>query len=258
METTLKNKLENVKNRKIIMTVLLAVYWIGIFVLTHIPIPQVVYEAKVSDKTLHFVAYLIFTFLLCSAVSPNKKINWRKKTIWWLVLVMVAYAVIDEWLQQYIGRSTDLTDFFANMKGVATGLILLSFLEFKSCFIIVTGTSILCISTLAKENLGQLMPKLYSTFHLFGYSLFTQLWIWKLRQYRNKINLTQLKWIIIAYAFPLGFLTTVILTAKITDRYFELINMIIAFAAISATVIANAVALKLSNKQAAKANAKKY
>ena len=237
------------KNKKIIMTVLLAVYWIAIFILTHIPIPEVVYKADVSDKTLHFVAYLIFTFMLWVAVSPNKNIDWRKLTIWWVIFVLIAYGAIDEWLQQYVGRSTDLTDFYANMKGVAAGLILLSFLEFKSCFIIVAGTSILAISTLAKENLGELMPKLYSTFHLLGYSFFTQLWIWKLYQYRNKINLTQLKWIIIAYAVPLAFLATVILTTKLVGRYFELRNMIIAFAAISTTVAVNVLALALSNKE---------
>lgn len=244
------------KNKKIIMTILLAVYWIAIFILTHIPIPKVVYKADVSDKALHFVAYLILTFLLWATISPDKKINWRKLTIWWVILVLITYGAIDEWLQQYVGRSTDLTDFYANMKGVAAGLILLSLLEFNSCFIIVTGISILAISTLAKENLGELMPKLYSTFHLLGYGFFTQLWIWKLYQYRNKINLTQLKWIIIAYAFPLVFLAAVILTTKLTGRYFELRNMIVAFAAISTTVAVNVLALALSNKETPKANAK--
>ena len=244
------------KNKKIIMTILLTGYWIAIFILTHIPIPQIIYKANVSDKTLHFVAYLIFTFLLWAAISPDKKINWRKLTIWWVIPVLIAYGAIDEWLQQYVNRSTDLTDFFANMKGVAAGLILLSFLEFKSCFIMVTGISILAITTLAKENLGELMPKIYSTFHLLGYGFFAQLWIWKLCQYRNKINLTQLKWIILAYAFALGFLAAVILTAKLTGRYFELKNIIIAFAAISVTVAVNVLVLALSNKETAKANAK--
>jgi len=235
---------KNLKNKKLIITVLLAVYWIGIFILTHIPIPKVVYKAEVSDKTLHFVAYLIFTFLFWAALSPNKKINWHKKTIWWVIPVLITYGAIDEWLQQYVGRSTDLTDFFANMKGVATGIILLSFMEFMSCFIIVTGISILAITTLAKENLGELMPKFYSVFHLLSYGLFAQLWMLKLKQYRDKINLAKLKWIIIAYAFPLVFLAVVILTAKLIGRYFELINMIIAFAAISAITAANVLVFK--------------
>ena len=247
----MKTKLESMKNRKLIMIILLVTYWISIFILTHIPMPKIVYKAEVSDKTLHFVAYLILTFLFWAAYSPDKKIDWRKKTIWLVIPVLMAYGAIDEWLQQYVGRSTDLTDWFANIKGVAAGLILLSFLEFKSCFIVVTGTSIFAISTLAKANLGELMPKIYSIFHLLSYSLFAQLWIWKLRQYRDKINLTELKWMIFAYAFPLFFLAVVVLTAKLMGRYFELINMIIAFAAISAIMAANIIFLIQNNKRAA-------
>jgi len=243
------------KHKKIIMPTLMAGYWIAIFTLTHIPIPDVVYKARVSDKTLHFIAYLILTFLLWAAVSLDK-INWRKRTIWWVISVLIAYAALDECLQEYIGRSMDIADFFADITGVAAGLILLSFFDFKSCFIIVTGTSIFAISNLAKENLGELMPKTYSMFHLFGYSFFTQLWMWKLHQYRNEMKLTQLKWITIAYALPLGFLAAVIITAKSTERYFELKNMAIAFAAISAIVVANVLALALKNKAVAKADAK--
>lgn len=245
------------KNKKIIMTVLLAIYWIAIFILTHTPIPHVVYKADVSDKTLHFVAYLIFTFLLWAAVSSGKKIDWCKKTIWLIIPILVSYGAIDEWLQQYVGRSTDLADFYANMAGVTTGLVLLTLFDFKSCFIIVTGISILAISTLAKKNLGQLMPVLYSTFHLIGYGLFTQLWIWKLHQYRKKNNLTLLKCVIMAYVIPLVFLIAVILATKLMGRYFELRNMIIAFAAISIIVAINFLALVLSNKETVKATTAK-
>jgi hypothetical protein len=42
----------------------LVIYWITLVILSHIPIPQVVYRARVSDKWFHFLAYLNLIFLL--------------------------------------------------------------------------------------------------------------------------------------------------------------------------------------------------
>lgn len=88
--------------QKLIIIVLL-LYWPTIFVLTHIPIPQIVSEAQVSDKTLHLVVYLILVFLLWFAVSPDKKVNWSKAAIWWVLLITAGYGGIDEILQKYTG-----------------------------------------------------------------------------------------------------------------------------------------------------------
>ena len=76
-------------------------YWPGVFILAHIPIPQLVYKAQVSDKSLHFLAYLVLVFLLWFAISPNKKVNWRKAAVWWILFVVVLYGVVDELLQGY-------------------------------------------------------------------------------------------------------------------------------------------------------------
>ena len=50
--------------RRKLTVIVLALYWPSLFILAHIPIPKVVREADVSDKSLHFLAYLLLTFLL--------------------------------------------------------------------------------------------------------------------------------------------------------------------------------------------------
>ena len=43
------------RRQKILLTIS-AVYWVALLVVTHISIPKIVYQARVSDKWLHFLA----------------------------------------------------------------------------------------------------------------------------------------------------------------------------------------------------------
>lgn len=110
--------------RRKLTIISLLLYWSGVFILTYIPVPQLVYKAQVSDKSLHFLVYLVLVFLLWFAISPNKKVNWRKAAVWWVLFVVVWYGVVDEWLQSYVGRTCDIMDFFADLAGTLAGLIL--------------------------------------------------------------------------------------------------------------------------------------
>ncbi|MFQ6036326.1 MAG: VanZ family protein, partial [Sedimentisphaerales bacterium] len=153
-------------------------YWTALFILAHIPIPQLVRKADVSDKTLHFLAYMILSVLLFSAINPYKKVNWRKAAVWWVLLIIVWYGVIDEGLQSYVaGRSCDVMDFVANLAGTFTGAILLSVFTFWSVCLVVTGVTIFGLSNIARTNLADLLPGTNTAFHLFAYALFTLLWI---------------------------------------------------------------------------------
>ena len=106
--------------------ILLLFYWPGFFVFAHIPMPRLVNGAGFSDKILHFLAYLILVCLLWFAVSGDKQVNWRKGTAWWVLFIVVVYAIFDEWLQIYVaGRSCDVRDFFADLAGTLAGLILI-------------------------------------------------------------------------------------------------------------------------------------
>jgi len=213
----------------------LLVYWPGIFILEHIPIPRLVYKAQVSDKGIHFLAYLILVFLLWFAISPNKKVNWRKAAVWWVLLVVVWYGVVDELLQGYVGRSCDVMDFFANLVGTLTGLILFSFFTFWPVLLVVVGTTIFTLTNLTRANMANLLPITNAVFHLFAHGLFTVLWI----QYIHLFLPTKApkpKWLIVALALPMGFLLIVKLFSIIFGRDFVVRDIILSVAGITAVV----------------------
>jgi len=164
-------------NRQKVNIIVLIAYWGLIFFLSHIPIPKLVYRAQVSDKILHVLAYLILIFLLWFAISPNRRVDWRRATVWWILLVLVWYGAFDEWMQLYVGRQASVMDFLADISGVMAGLIVLSFFTFWPACLAVIGAAIFLLTNLAKTNPAELVPIANALFHLTAYSFFTVLWI---------------------------------------------------------------------------------
>jgi VanZ family protein len=215
----------------------LLVYWPGVFILAHIPIPfpQLVYKAQVSDKGLHFLAYLILTFLLWFAISPDKKVNWREAAVWWVLFVVVWYGVVDEVLQGYVGRNCDVMDFFADLAGTLAGLILFSFFTFWPVLLVVMGITIFTLTNFIRANLAELLPITNAIFHFFAYGFFTMLWL----QYIHLFLPTKApkpKWMIAALALPIGFLLTVKLFSVIFGKDFVAQEVIISVVGITAVV----------------------
>jgi len=222
-------------HRQKLTIISLLLYWPGIFILAHIPIPRLVYKAQVSDKGIHFLAYLILVFLLWFAISTNKKVNWRKAAVWWVLLVVVWYGVVDELLQGYVGRSCDVMDFFANLVGTLAGLILFSFFAFWPVLLVVMGTTIFTLTNLTRANMANLLPITNAVFHLFAHGLITVLWI----QYIHLFLPTKApkpKWLIAALALPMGFLLIVKLFSIIFGRDFVVRDIILSVAGITAVV----------------------
>lgn len=213
----------------------LLLYWPTIFVLAHIPIPQLVYKAQVSDKTLHLITYLVLVFLLWFAVSPEEKVNWHKAAVWWVLLITAGYGGVDELLQGCVGRSCDIKDFLANVVGVIGGLILFSFLTFQPALLAVTGITIFCLTNLARANLAELVPVTNAMFHLLAYAVFTMLWIRQIHPLLSKTS--KLKRLIIALAVPIGLLAVVKLFSVISGRYFTVFGVIISGTGIAAVAI---------------------
>ena len=215
----------------------LALYWPALFILTHIPIPRVVQEADVSDKSLHFLAYLILTFLLWSVVSSDQKVNWRRVSPWLVLFVILVYGILDEWLQSYVaGRSSDIRDIFADMAGVFTGLILSSFLTFWPAGLLVVATFIFGITNVTRANLADLLPFTNAVFHFLAYAILTFLWIQCMHLFLAA-KAPKTKWLILALAGPTGFLTIVIFFSVIAGKDFAFIDIIISFGASAAVII---------------------
>lgn len=223
--------------RQKLTIILLVFYWPTLFILAHIPIPQLVQEIGVSDKSLHFLAYLILVFLLWSAISPYRKVNWRKATVWWVLFAVVWYGVCDEWLQGYVAlRTTDATDFFADLVGAVTGLIVLSVFAFWPASLMVTGVTIFGLTNITRVNIADLLPVINTAFHLFAYAFFTMLWIQYLYHCLSLKTLKS-KWLIVAPSLPIGFLLAVKLGSLILGRSFTITDVIVSAVGIIAVVV---------------------
>lgn len=221
--------------RQMLTIISLLIYWPVVFILAHIPIPQLVYKAQVSDKGLHFLAYLVLVFLLWFAISPDKKVNWRKTAVWWVLFVVVWYGVADEVLQGYVGRSCDFMDFLGDLAGTLAGLILFSFFTFWPVLLVVTGTAIFTLTNLIRANLAELVPITNAMFHLFAYGFFTMLWIQYIHLFLP-MKAPKSKWMIAALTLPVCFLLTVKLFSVIFGKDFGVQDAIVATAGITAVV----------------------
>ena len=223
--------------RRKLIIVLLVFYWPALFILTHIPIWSLVRKAGVSDKSLHFLAYLILVFLLWFAISPDKKVNWRRATVWWILFVVVWYGAADELLQSYaVGRSSDIMDFAANLVGTLTGLILFSFFTFWPACLLVTATTIFGLTNLARANPADLLPVTNTAFHFFAYGFFTILWIQYMHFFLS-LKAPKPKWLIVALTLPMGFLLAVKLSSVVLGKNFAVRDVIIAVVGIAAVVV---------------------
>ena len=212
-------------------------YWPSIFILSHIPIPQLVRQAGLSDKALHFLVYMILAFLLWFAVSPYRKVNWRRAAVWWALGVLVLYGVFDEALQHYVGRSCDVWDLLMDVAGALTGLLLLSFFTFWSAALAVMAVTIFGLANLARKNPADLLPVTNALFYVFAYAFFTLLWIRYLRLFPLS-KPKKLKWLVTALALPTALLVVVKLFSKILGRDFGAQDMFLSAIGVAAAVAA--------------------
>ena len=101
--------------------IVLVVYWMGIFTLTHIPAGKLP-PVPVSDKIEHMTVYGVLGILLFAALHAS---GWsiRQAVIGTLGIGMV-YGVIDELLQIPVNRTADVNDWFADVGGLAIAVII--------------------------------------------------------------------------------------------------------------------------------------
>lgn len=98
--------------------VLLPLYWLAIFIGTHLP-PKALVQLRASDKLLHFSAFFGLSFLICWAISTHPKHRYRNVII--ALLICVVYAIFDEVSQIPVGRTADIKDFAADILGAISG-----------------------------------------------------------------------------------------------------------------------------------------
>lgn len=99
----------------------LAIYWIALFVGTHVPLGEVDALPQHSDKAMHFAGYAGLAFLFGLCLAATGPMSWRQYCL--AFGVTAAYGVLDELLQIPLhSRTADLYDLFADWIGALVGL----------------------------------------------------------------------------------------------------------------------------------------
>jgi VanZ family protein len=98
------------------------VYFVVLFIGTHIPLEQAEALAAANDKWIHYGAYAVLTVLVLTGWELTIGVLEPKHyfAVW---LAGVLYGVFDEVSQTPVGRNCDMNDWMADVLGVVCGLL---------------------------------------------------------------------------------------------------------------------------------------
>ena len=109
--------------RLVTIRVAITVYWLTMFLATHLPVQRVMEKLPASDKHLHLGAYAVLGFALPWWSGPSNRQHgqsqWHPVLLFLLILI---YAALDELLQIPVGRSAEWGDWFADALGALVGV----------------------------------------------------------------------------------------------------------------------------------------
>lgn len=106
---------------------MLPTYWLSLFILTHLPKLQIPGDIPQSDKAAHLSAYGLLAFFLWRFVETFQYPLPRSFAPLAVAIIGV-YGAIDEYLQGFVGRSSDVMDWLSDMLGAC---IVIAVLEFR-------------------------------------------------------------------------------------------------------------------------------
>jgi VanZ family protein len=116
----------NVPNRSTVATLskfALGLFWLALFIGTHVPPSTDLLPMPTNDKLAHLAAYLLLALLLATVWQlAGGILNGRHLVFAWLAIL--AYGAFDEVTQIPIGRDCNLGDWTADACGAAVGLLL--------------------------------------------------------------------------------------------------------------------------------------
>ncbi|UCG15819.1 MAG: VanZ family protein [Phycisphaerales bacterium] len=98
--------------------------WVGLFIITHIPVPAGTPIPRGGDKVLHFVAYFVLTMLGGrAALGRGRSITVAWAVVW--AVIYAAYGAADELIQPLVGRTLAMGDWLADVGGVVAAMAIL-------------------------------------------------------------------------------------------------------------------------------------
>ena len=217
-----------------IMPVITTAYWLVLIVATHIPVPNWARKTGFSDKTMHYFAYFTLTCLLWYALSPYKKVNWRRIRVWLVLLAVVIHAMLDEALQLYCGRSADIHDFFADVLGSLAGFAVLSVFSFPHTMLLLGIISMFALPSITRSGLIPSAGLVDKGINFAAYAFLTAGWILYKRAIL-KLDVGKIYSAAMSLLLPVAVLIAVKLFCIFKDRVFELSSITAAAAGILTT-----------------------
>ena len=106
-----------------LISLTLAVYWVGLFISTHIPAEKLPSLPGNSDKLAHGFTYAGLTCLLGLWFWSKQPLTIRRGLT--IFAIVLCYAVFDELTQIPVGRTADVYDALADTAGSGLGLVVL-------------------------------------------------------------------------------------------------------------------------------------
>jgi len=101
----------------------LPIYWVTLFALTHYPRVHIPGAFSYRDKVAHVTAFALLAALWWWFWQTRRALGSRFVAV--SAAVLIGYAALDEYLQQFVGRDTDLADWIADVAGIAVALAVL-------------------------------------------------------------------------------------------------------------------------------------
>ena len=107
----------------LIWQIALALYWLVLFVTTHMPSELAALPGAWTDKFVHVTAFALLALLLAAAWQVSAgPLGLRHLALAWILLV--GYGAIDEWTQTFVERQASFWDFAGDALGALIGLAL--------------------------------------------------------------------------------------------------------------------------------------
>lgn len=224
-----------VRLRYFFITTLL-LYWPVVFVLTHVSqVPGFILRTQMSDKTMHYLGYLMLVFLWWFSVFPSQKPSVLRLSFWITLATMAAYGGFDEWLQGFTHRTPDVWDWVADMGGVVTGLIIFGVVGLRLSALGVATVCIFILTSLCKTDPLGFVPFIDILFYLCAYSLVVLLWMDYLRK---RQTLSRVEFVLLSLLMPVLLLSITLIIASMVGKQFAIDRLVAAAAGIIVPLVA--------------------
>jgi VanZ family protein len=102
----------------------LIAYWLTLFTSTHYPTVYVPVKVSNTDKVVHFAAFGVLALLFWKWLATRAR-PLTPRSVWIAAAVLIPYATIDEFTQQFFGRDANIADWLANLAGITCVLVAL-------------------------------------------------------------------------------------------------------------------------------------